>query len=62
MERRHHPLAAALEDDIIREWRPGRSATIIHERRQQSDILIREQLQQGDGCTIDKEAAPSLVG
>jgi hypothetical protein len=45
-------------DDLIRGWRTGRFATIFHGQQQQSDILVHEQLQQGAGCTIDKEAAP----
>jgi hypothetical protein len=45
-------------DGLIRGRRPGRSATIFHRRQQQSDILVCDQLQQGAGCTIDKEEVP----
>jgi hypothetical protein len=40
---------------LIRGRRPGRFATIFHEWRQQSDIIVHEQLQQCSRCTIDKE-------
>jgi hypothetical protein len=61
---RHHPPWSSTKvvcnrppwsGGIIRGWSPRRSATIFHGRRQQSDILVREQLQQGIECTINKE-------